>query len=184
MTVDEAMSDWADEALLSAFVGGDRAAIEALAMRHEAAMVGFASGLLSGRVDLARDAVQETWVRVLRHASGFGNRSAAKTWLYRILINLCHTMRDRERSKATPPRLAAEGTIVETPRVESLVPGLRAAVDSLPDDRRALVLLCYHAGMTHEHAAEALEIPLGTLKSRLHATLASLRASLMQESSR
>ena len=58
---------------------------------------------------------------------------------------------------------------------------VREAVDKLDLNRRALVLLCYHAGVTHPQAAEILGIPLGTLKSRLHATLTHLRQTLPEE---
>jgi RNA polymerase sigma-70 factor (ECF subfamily) len=58
---------------------------------------------------------------------------------------------------------------------------LRTAVGRLDEDRRLVVLLCYHAGMTHAQAAEILDLPLGTLKSRLHAALTELRAMLGAE---
>ena len=58
---------------------------------------------------------------------------------------------------------------------------VRRAVERLDDDKRFVVLLCYHAGLTHEQAAEILELPLGTLKSRLHAALTELRGVLAAE---
>jgi len=58
---------------------------------------------------------------------------------------------------------------------------LRDAVERLAEPKREVVLLCYHEGMTHELAATVLEIPLGTLKSRLHAALKELREHLCDE---
>ena len=58
---------------------------------------------------------------------------------------------------------------------------VRKAVARLDIDRRTLVLLCYHAGTTHAQAAEILGIPIGTLKSRLNATLTHLRQMLSAE---
>jgi RNA polymerase sigma-70 factor (ECF subfamily) len=55
---------------------------------------------------------------------------------------------------------------------------LAAAVDRLSPDRRVLVLLCYHQGLTHQSVADILDIPLGTVKSRLHAVLVELRSML------
>lgn len=58
---------------------------------------------------------------------------------------------------------------------------LLGAVADLPEDKRTVVLLCYHQGMTHEQVAEILDVPLGTIKSRLHSALQQLRARLSPE---
>ncbi|MCH8805838.1 MAG: hypothetical protein IH986_07100, partial [Planctomycetes bacterium] len=74
-----------DEQLLERFVKRkDRTALAALAQRHERALLGLAGGLLGGRRELACDAVQETWLRVIRYGESFNGRSSFKTWLYRI----------------------------------------------------------------------------------------------------
>lgn len=173
-----------DEQLLAEFVKGDQAALGALARRYEAALLGLANGLIGGRAEMACDAVQETWVRVIRFAKQFGGRSSFKTWLYRIAVNQCRSLQtvrqlaeitepaDRD-DKSDGPERAAE----KTERNHAL----RCAVNRLDDDRRTVVLLCYHDGMTHESAAEILGIPLGTLKSRLHAALEELRSQLSAE---
>ena len=58
---------------------------------------------------------------------------------------------------------------------------LRQAVSRLPPAKQEIVLLCYHEGMTHEQVAVVLEIPVGTVKSRLHAALQELREQLASE---
>jgi RNA polymerase sigma-70 factor (ECF subfamily) len=58
---------------------------------------------------------------------------------------------------------------------------LRAALEAMPEHRRVTLLLCYHDGMRHELAAEILGVPLGTLKSRLHAGLKELRTRLKSD---
>lgn len=58
---------------------------------------------------------------------------------------------------------------------------LHEAIGRLSDTGREVVLLCYHDGLTHTQAADVLEIPLGTLKSRLHAVLEQLRTHLCSE---
>jgi RNA polymerase sigma-70 factor (ECF subfamily) len=88
-----------DEALLDQFRRGDRAAFEGLARRYERLLLGLASGLLDGRDDMARDAIQETWLRVIRFAAGFDGRSSFKTWLYRIAINQCRTVKSKRRGE-------------------------------------------------------------------------------------
>ncbi|MFM9957818.1 MAG: RNA polymerase sigma factor [Phycisphaerales bacterium] len=160
---------------------GDHDALGTLASRYEAGLLGLALGLLNGRRDLAADAVQDCWLRVLRSADRFEARSGVKAWLYRILINRCHDL--RERAAFNPPASfsnngqrtpAPDDSLADRERLDAL----RRAVDDLTPEHRLLVLLCYHAGMTHEHAAEALGIPVGTLKSRLHTALTSLRQRL------
>lgn len=172
-----------DEELLSLFVRGNRAALGTLAKRYETYLLGLACGLLDGRRDLACDAVQEAWVRVIRFAPKFDGESRVKTWLYRIVINQCQTLRIISRSSGRP-QCHESAAIFEhhdplTKAEESQQ--LRAAVEDLAQEQRATVLLCYHAGLTHPEAAEILDIPLGTLKSRLHAALTELRAALVRE---
>src|SRR5262245_21465378 len=85
--------DRSDESLLQAFNKGERQALGLLAKRYERPLLGLALGLLSGRDDLARDAIQETWLRVIRYGKTFNGSSSVKTWLYRIAINRCHEAR-------------------------------------------------------------------------------------------
>lgn len=170
-----------DEQLLKRFVGGDRDALGELAARYETALLGLACGLLNGRRDLAMDVVQETWMRVIRYGRSFNGRSSVKTWLYRVTVNQCKNLRMKRRV----PRLEDDQQSEEAPQdlIETEETGqeLREALDRLGPLKRSVILLCYHNGMTHEQAAEILEIPLGTLKSRLHAALTELRAALAEE---
>jgi len=170
-----------DEALLAAFVRGDRRALGELATRHERALLGLACGLLGGREDLASDAVQETWVRVIRFAGSFRGDSSFKTWVYRIAVNQCRsikTMRETVLDGETMDRRVGG----QSPEDGTELNGtLRAAVQRLSPEKQEILLLCYHGGMTHEAAAEVLGIPKGTLKSRLHASLTELRERLAGE---
>jgi RNA polymerase sigma-70 factor (ECF subfamily) len=175
-----------DEDLLRAFAGGRKAALAELARRYERPLLGFTIGLLTGRNDgLACDVVQETWLRVIRYADSFDGRSGFKTWLYRIAINQCKSV-----WSARPEPASAEVAITQAdpaagpdrPAEDAeLADHVRLAVAQLPSEQRLVVLLCYHNGMTHAQAAEILGIPLGTLKSRLHAALRDLRERLSAE---
>ena len=169
-----------DEELLKAFAGGQRNALAALAGRYERRLLELASAVL-GSPDLAADAVQETWLRVVRYADGFNGRSSAKTWLYRIAVNQCRSM------LAARPAVVDETT--DRPADASNDPGHRAAerddservkraVERLSPALRETVLLCYTHGLTHAEAAEAMEVPIGTVKSRVHAALEELRKQL------
>ncbi len=174
-----------DEQLLAAFVGGDRAALGELARRHEASLLGVASGLLGGCPSLASDAVQETWMRVIRYGHSFNGRSSLRTWLYRITVNCCRdihcgTTPEQRPTPTTQPAVGCPDP-AQPPMLEERDDALYGAVGRLSDAGRELVLLCYHDGLTHKQAAQVLEIPLGTLKSRLHAVLEQLREHLCIE---
>lgn len=174
------MNHLSDERLLALFRRGDQSALAELARRYEAPLLGLASAVLRGRADLARDAIQETWVRVIRYGHTFSARSSIKTWIYRIALNQCRTIAakaartDRHAEALDPP--AAEPETLADDKA-----WLRAQLQALPPDRRLLLLLCYHDGMTHQTAAQILGIPVGTVKSRLSAALADLRKRLASE---
>lgn len=168
-----------DHELMARFVAGERGALGVLAERYERPLLGLARGLLGGDASAACDAVQSMWVRVIRYARGFQGKSEVKTWLYRILINEC---RDMKRAREFPSttkhlRLAREGMATKAVPSEGS-DALQTALARLGHERREVLLVCYHAGMAHEVAAEVLEIPIGTLKSRLHAGLNELRMAL------
>jgi len=200
-----------DETLIAEFATGRRAALEELARRYERPLLGLAQGLLNGDATLAQDAVQETWVRLIRFAGQFNGRSRFKTWIYRIAINQCRTLQsspprealgnthnasdfDKEtiaQAIATRNHASESGSASQnTTRTKSIFDPivareesaeLHAALDRLGMDQRNVLLLCYHAGMTHPEAADILDIPLGTLKSRLSTALAELRRMLAKE---
>lgn len=177
-----------DEELLARFTRGETRALDALAQRHEAGMLGLATGLLGGRADLARDAVQDAWVRVIRYGATFDARSSFKTWVYRIVINRCHDLRASASRTHRTFRLSTDApepaALAEEPlRAPEVDASLRAAVDSLAPASRLILLLCYHRELSHADAAAVLGIPTGTLKSRLHAALEALRAAMRMEES-
>ena len=115
----------------------------------------------------------------------FAGHSSFKTWVYRIVINRCRDLLEREQraSKyADPGRSPSDSSIEPPPLLASqhteLNGSLRSAVDRLAESHRLIILLCYHRGLTHAEAAEVLAIPVGTLKSRLNAALTELRTAL------
>ncbi|MHC5009015.1 MAG: RNA polymerase sigma factor [Planctomycetota bacterium] len=178
-------SNPSDEQLLSAYLGGDRAALGELAHRYEPPLLGLAGGLLGASSSMACDAVQETWMRVIRYGHSFNGSSSLKTWLYRIAINRCRDLAAKEKGRGVGRAVrdqAPEGNgpdecSIRRERNEAL----RDAVGQLTPPKREILLLCYHEAMTHEQAAEVLEIPVGTLKSRLHTALSELRDQLTRK---
>lgn len=179
-----------DEVLIGRFAAGDRSALGELAVRYEVMLLGLCRGLLGGRSDVAMDAVQETWVRVIRSATGgagFEGRSSFRTWVYRIAVNQCRTLAERGARAARGRAMDNGSAAAARPHDEGsggrgdVTAAVRDAVAAMPEAKREVLLLCYHAGLTHEQAAEVMGIPLGTLKSRLHAALNELRGTLAPE---
>lgn len=143
-------------------------------------MLGLARALLDQRDDLARDAVQDTWLRVLRSAHAFAGRSSVSTWLYRILINRCHDLRPRATAPPSESFIDHNTRPATHTETRETVCRVQAAMANLPDGQRVVLVLCYHRAMTHARAADVLGIPVGTLKSRLAAALTALRAALAE----
>jgi RNA polymerase sigma-70 factor (ECF subfamily) len=175
--MDEARTD---QDLLRSIASRDIAALEALASRYERPLLGLARAILDRREDLARDVVQDCWLRVVKSAGSFRGDSAVKTWLYRIVINRSNDVRarwmgpDLPVSTSEPPPALHSNHALESFESQRL----RAAVSALPSDRRMLLLLCYHQNLTLAQAADILGLPLGTVKSRLHTALQELRSQL------
>jgi RNA polymerase sigma-70 factor (ECF subfamily) len=129
--------------------------------------------------------VQETWIKVIKHAKGFEGRSSVKTWLYRVAINRARDLAASKMARPAPSAIvqtleAANAAGESTGDPDDLA-GLHRAMAKLAEPARLILLLCYHRGLTLAQAAEVLNIPLGTLKSRLHAALNELRATLSKE---
>ncbi len=176
--------DLTDEQLLKQFCSGNQSALASLALRYEPLLFGLARGLLSGRDDLAADVVQDCWVRVIKYGKSFDERSSLRTWLYRMVVNRCHDLRALN-AKSKPPVSPPTSPSQEHESLEiDEAQRVRAAIDNLDDRVRLILLLCFHRGLTHDQAAAVLEIPVGTLKSRLHAAMNQLRTALSEQSQR
>lgn len=172
---DGPLAELGDESLLARFVSGDDGALGELARRYERAMVGLARGLV-GSDHLAREAVQETWVRVIRFAGSYDGRASVKTWMYTILTNKCRDMRKTERSRTRRERTRRSPAQPETRSAAD--PRIAEAVSELEEPGRETLVLCFCRGMTHAQAAEILGVPIGTVKSRVHKAMSRLRERL------
>ncbi|HZD00232.1 MAG TPA: sigma-70 family RNA polymerase sigma factor [Actinomycetes bacterium] len=165
------MNRASDEELLAAHLHGDRAAFGQLVARHERRVYGLCLRVLGSRED-AEDATQETFLAVLRRAASFRGEAAFSTWLFRIAVNAATDQaRRRGRARAVPletEELAAAAPSGSDP--SGAVPdalAVQAALCRVPEDFRATLVLCDLYGFPHAQAAEILQIPVGTVKSRL-----------------
>jgi RNA polymerase sigma-70 factor (ECF subfamily) len=130
--------------------------------------------------ELARDAVQDAYIRAWRDLPGLRDPERFDAWLHRLTVNAClDAVRRRKRrpievelSPIMPPTIADQtGSIADRDQLERGFRRLRA-------DQRAVLVLHYYVGMSASAVAESLDIPVGTAQSRLNRALAELRAAI------
>ncbi|MDH6111877.1 RNA polymerase sigma-70 factor (ECF subfamily) [Kitasatospora sp. MAP12-15] len=164
-----------DAELLARHVAGDQAAFGLLVQRHRDRLWAVAVRTLGDREEAA-DALQDALVSAFRAAHTFQGRSAVTTWLHRIVVNACLDRARRTASRRTgsldedPQQLDtlvgnAESTDALVVRQE-LRRELAVALDTLPTDQRAAIVLVDMQGYPVAEAAEVLGVPVGTVKSR------------------
>jgi RNA polymerase sigma-70 factor (ECF subfamily) len=162
-----------DQELVALVNGGDASAFEALYLRYRDWVVNLAFRFTGDR-DLALDVLQETFLYFLKKFPGFSLTAKLQTFLYPAVRNLSITARRKaERLQgdetALDECLAAEAS-PEDPRAE-----LGLVLEGLSQEHREVLLLRFVDGLSLAEVAEAMEIPLGTVKSRLHNALEVLR---------
>jgi len=162
---------------------------DALRSRFERDALPLLPGLYSAALRLTRnpadaeDVVQETFLRAYRGFSGFTEGTNLKAWLYRILTNtFINAYRKKKRQPAEVledelpdwylyDRLGGEGAVASAEAtVLEAIPDedVRAALDSLPEAFRMAVWLADVEGFSYKEIAEILDVPIGTVMSRLH----------------
>jgi len=185
------MEELSDSALVTAAQESPdaaRRAFSVLVKRYERPLFNFILRSVHARA-LAEELFQETFLRALKALPAFrpdAPNASVRAWLYRIAVNLC---RDEVRSKqyqaahalsqelgddlphtGPSPEAAAE--------TEQRARAVRGAVQALSELQREAVVLFHYQGLTYPEIAEALGIPLGTVKSRMHAALVALGQAL------
>jgi len=160
---------------------------------HLDAMYNFALRLTSDPND-AEDLVQDTIVKAFRFFSSYEKGTNAKAWLFRILKN-SYINNYRKKSKQ-PAQVDYDevSSFYETIRADRtdtsdledrmfrdlIDDDIASALEKLPEDFRTVVLLCDVEGFTYEEIANMLDVPIGTIRSRLHRGRNLLKAQLME----
>jgi RNA polymerase sigma-70 factor, ECF subfamily len=160
----------ADDELLAAAQTGDRDATDALLRRH-VDMIYAVCVRITGNPADAADATQEALIAIVRGLPRFDGRASVRTWMYRIATNACL---DELRRRGRRPRPGLDDTVVEQPSDhpaldETVVDRITIdeALTRLPEDFRAAVVLRDVQGMDYAQIAEVLQVPLGTVRSRI-----------------
>jgi RNA polymerase sigma-70 factor (ECF subfamily) len=180
-----------DEQMVERALSGDPEAFGEIVRRWERRIFALAYGML-GREEDARDATQETFLAAFRNLRGFRGDAKVSSWLHRIAINQCITRQRRAKVRgetALEDEAEKNAAVFALPvdasparSAEALERGkaVRKAVSSLPPDLRQVVVMKEFEELTFQQIADALEIPLSTVKSRLYAALRQLQLRLQK----
>lgn len=175
---------------------GDRTAFNDLIFKYERRAYQYAFRL-TGNPEEAADIVADAFVRVFNALGNFKAQSAFTTWLYRIITNCYLDSRKRDRSRQTlslDQTIVTDGgaeverqiedesggpdVLVERSERERLV---QKALLGLPEYQRAMLIMYHVDSCSYEDIAEALDLPLGTVKSRLNRARLALRDILKKD---
>ncbi len=183
------VQDWTDEELLGAYVAGDRAAFTTLVERYRHELLHFLTRFLGSRA-AAEDVFQDTFLQVHLSADTFDTDRRLKPWLFTIAANKgrdYHRKHGRRQPVSLSAAIGGDGDgqrfvdlmeadlpTPETPVADAERSRLvKQVVDTMPGHLREIILLSYFQRMSYGQIAESLEIPLGTVKSRLHTAVAA-----------
>ena len=179
-----------DEALMSSAGRGDREAFTALFKRYRVPVMTFICHYVYS-FERAEDLFQETFVRLWRSRRRYDGSRPFRPWLYSIAANICRDEARRMRYRKTLSLDAELEGVKPSDRIPSKLPSpsesaekderagdLRTAIGSLPRDNRVAIVLHQFQGLKYREIAEVLDVPIGTVKSRIHSAMAQLRKIL------
>lgn len=171
----------ADLALVERVKRGDKAAFDLLVIKYQSRIISLVSRFVRNHSD-AQDVTQDAFIKAYRALPNFRGESAFYTWLYRIAVNTAKNYLALQASRrttdmdadiseleqidgsdtlkdvATPEHLLLTGEIQET---------VIKAIEGLPEDLRTAITLRELDGLSYEEIAEAMDCPIGTVRSRI-----------------
>ena len=173
-TEESVLPDESDESLMRRFASGSEDAFERLFDRYSPRVVGFAARFLGRRAG-AEDAAPGGFLRVFRHRERYDPGRPFKPWLFSIASRLVsNRLRDRKRRPQEPlesggPGLLDDGASIPEDDLERerLAQTVRKAVDALPENQRAAILMARFEGMSYEEISAAMDLSVSSVKSLL-----------------
>lgn len=173
-----------DTGLLRRLQAGEAEAFEELVRAHQHRVFGVALRMLGNAAE-AEEIAQDVFLRAHRALPGFRGEAKLSTWLYAIASRLCLTrlaagersfIRQGEDSVVRLPHDASgPDALLEQTELDA---ALHRAIAELPDERRIVVVLRDLEGLSYEEIADALDLPTGTVRSRLHRARLDLKDKL------
>jgi RNA polymerase sigma-70 factor, ECF subfamily len=172
------MTDFDERTLIERCRTGDDIAFGELVERYKHVVYGMVWRLAADRSQ-TDDLAQEVFLKIYRGLPYFRGEARLSTWIFRIVSNVCHEARSRRTAEipgAQPIREPgrSDGAFTDL----ELRDRLDKAIAQLPDQYRLLIAAHYLDGVQYEALAEALEIPIGTVKTHLHRAKRRLRELL------
>lgn len=184
-----------DEKLVEKALQRDEDAFGEIVRRWDRKIFALCYGMLDGREDEARDAAQETFIAAFRNLGNFRGEAKVSSWLHRIAVNQCLTRRRKAKSRGeigiddetaeaenrffvAPPSASPARQTEKKQRLEIV----RRAVNALPPEFKQVIVMKEFEELTFQEIADALDIPLSTVKSRLYTALKQLKMRLEKTS--
>lgn len=129
--------------------------------------------------DRAEDATQEAFVRAWREIPRLRDAERFDAWLRRLVVNACYDEARRVRRRAEVSLVSVgERAVVDTASAVAESDRVERAFRQIPLDQRTVLALQHYLDLSHSEIAETLDLPLGTVKSRLRYGVAAMRAAL------
>jgi RNA polymerase sigma-70 factor, ECF subfamily len=160
-----------DGELVRRFLAGDAGAATELITRHERRVYAVCLRVL-GNPDDAADAAQDALLAMIRKLDGFRGEAAFTTWLYRVAMNVCYD--HLRRAKRRPVLRRDDDAPAPEPALDDhadAVAGahdVAAALEQVPEDFRVAIVLADVHDLPYDEIAKVLDLPVGTVKSRVH----------------
>ncbi len=170
-----------DEQLARQLQRGDTQSLTQLVERHHSPLLGFLYRLTGGDRALAEDLAQDTLLRVLRTIKQYHASRPFKPWLYAIALNVARDHFKRADTRYTDSATDDGLDSIAAPNTDDLdfeAQQVAAAITALPEHQRVAILLRYYQDLSLAEIAQTLNIPIGTVKSRLSLGLQRLRTLL------
>jgi RNA polymerase sigma-70 factor (ECF subfamily) len=165
---------------------GDHEAFSAI-VAHSIDRMYATAGLILRSDDRAQDAVQDALVRAWLGIRGLRDPDRCEAWLRRLLINACYTAARRDRTRRLVEVEVLEAAAPSTPDSQARLADrdqLERGFRYLSAEQRAVIVVHFYLDLSDTEAAEALGVPVGTFKSRLHRAMTALQAAIHAEERR
>jgi RNA polymerase sigma-70 factor (ECF subfamily) len=169
-----------DTTLVRRSLQGDEAAFEALVTHYHRVLFTVALRMLGDYED-ARDATQNTFIKAFQKLDTFDHQHRFFSWIYRILVNEClNARRGKPFMQGLDDEMPGKDKPDESLELAERQRRVRRAILALPPEYREVIVLRHFAALSYDEMAQALSIPLRTVKSRLHTARQRLLRALAE----
>jgi RNA polymerase sigma-70 factor (ECF subfamily) len=178
------MTEHSDETLMDHVKRGDITMLTELVRKYEKPLFAFIYRII-GNIHEAEEVFQETFLRIHEKRSTYRDECLFRPWMYRISLNLC---RDLLRRRPRALQLSLEDEIAPESLADPkagmtrnlIAYQVKKLITDLPEKPRSVFLLYHYQGMSYQEIASTLQIPLGTVKSRMHEAVKTLSRHLKE----